>query len=74
MTKPTDQEVHSALRTIIRNGESKALNYCVNYAKAGLYMYEEVLRIQCLYVLNNMTHWIGEEAKEVRALLKAYTK
>lgn len=30
------------------------------------------LRVQVLYILNNISHWRGPEAKEVRAILKAY--
>ena len=73
-TKPTETQVHNALETKIRNAEAKALNWAVGYAVAGLGMHGEALRIQVLYVLNNMTHWRGEDAKQVRATLKAFTK
>ncbi len=33
----------------------------------------EALRVQCLYVLNNMSHWRGEIAKAVRQTLKTFT-
>ena len=68
----SEGEVYNALRKIIANKEAKALNYAVNYARAGLSMKGEELRIQCLYVLNNMTHWRGNEAKESRNILKNY--
>lgn len=70
----TEENVHNALKTIIKNQESKALNYCVNYAKAGLCLRGETLRVQCLYVLNNMVSWRGEEAKGVRLVLKEFVK
>jgi hypothetical protein len=66
--------VRNSLRILIANKDSKALNYAVNYAKAGLSMTGETLRVQCLYVLNNMTHWRGAVAKEVRSTLKNFTK
>jgi len=72
--KPTDTQVHEALQIILDNRTSKALNYAINYASLGTLMDGEELRIQCLYVLNNMTHWRGEDAKKVRQVLKAYTK
>ena len=68
-------EVHDALRKIVANQDAKALNYCVNYAKAGLYMsYIDELKTQVLYVLNNMTHWRGDDAKLVRTTLKQFVK
>uniref|UniRef100_A0A6M3JQZ8 Uncharacterized protein n=1 Tax=viral metagenome TaxID=1070528 RepID=A0A6M3JQZ8_9ZZZZ len=67
-------EVHQALRTIVKNKETKALNYCVNYALAGLHMVGHELKDQCLYVLCNMEHWRGEEAKKVRKVLKHFSQ
>jgi hypothetical protein len=67
-------EVHSALQKIVDNKDQKALNYCVNYARTGLGMTGHELYVQCLYVLNNMTHWRGDTAKEVRQTLKSFTK
>ena len=66
--------VKNSLRLIVANKEQKSLNYCVNYARAGLSMTGHELKVQCLYVLNNMTRWRGDVAKEVRATLKEYTK
>jgi len=70
----TEEKVHRALRAVVRNSNAKALNYAINYAKAGLHMTGETLRIKCIYVLGNMTHWRGEEATAVRKTLKKYTK
>lgn len=67
--------VYDALRKIVDNSNQPSLNWAINYAKAGLAMPEgEALRVQVLYVLNNITHWRGEGAKEVRTTLKAYAK
>ncbi len=72
--KPTDEQVHEALQIIVDNSTAKALNYAVNYADVGRRMSGKTLRIQCLYVLNNMTHWRGEDATKVRQVLRACTQ
>ena len=72
--KPTDEQVHDALKTIMDNQTSKALNYAVVYAAVGVHMIGEDLCLQCLYILSNMAHWRGEDATKVRQVLKAYTK
>ncbi len=69
------EEFHLACQNIVDNREAKALNYAVNYARYGLTvtsLYEA--KVQALYILNNMTHWRGEVAKETRAILKAIGK
>ena len=72
MEKNNEIAVRNALRLIVANQHKKALNYCVEYAYAGLHMTGENLRTQCIYVVLNMTHWRGEVAKEVRATLKKF--
>ena len=73
--KATTDQVYDAFRAIIKNQDSPALNYAVNYAKAGLKIYNDhTLKVQVLYVLNNITHWRGDEAKAVRATLKSFSK
>jgi hypothetical protein len=71
--KPSVTEVHEALRKIVENSGVRALNYAVNYAKYGLSVFNpDELKTQCLYVLNNMANWRGDEAKAVRITLKAF--
>ena len=70
----SESTVREALRTIVDNRHAKSLNYAINYAQAGITMTGEELRVQCLYVLNNMSHWRGEVAKAVRMTLKTFTK
>ena len=70
----TEKEVKEALQVIIDNRQAKALNYAVNYAREGLLLKGEALRVQVLYVLGNMTGWRGITAKEVRTVLKEFTK
>jgi len=74
MEKPSESRVKNSLRLIIANKEQKSLNYAVNYARAGLSMAGHELKVQCLYVLNNMSRWRGDVAKEVRQTLKDYSK
>ena len=72
---PSVENVKSALQKIVNNRDERALNYAVNYAIYGMTIQDaEELRVQCLYVLNNMSRWRGDVAKEVRQILKAYAK
>jgi hypothetical protein len=75
--------LRECFEAIIANKDAKALNYCVNYAQRGIEMIDRGdelwttpnnLRVQILYVLNNMTHWRGDLAKQVRASLKHHEK
>ena len=67
---------HEALQAIVDNKHEKSLNYAVNYAREGLNMdlVGDALYIQVLYVLNNMSRWRGDLAKEVRSTLKNHGK
>jgi len=68
-------QFHTACHDIIANADQKALNYAVNYAKYGLEIKELAeAKIQALYILNNITYWRGDLAKETRATLKAVAK
>jgi hypothetical protein len=51
-----------------------SLNYAVDYCLAAEKLSGEALRVQCLYILNNITHWRHPDAKEVRSHLKSFTK
>lgn len=64
---------NEACRAIIANANERALNYAVGYARAGYAMLagSDEARVQSLYILNNMSHWRGDTAKQVRAALKA---
>lgn len=65
------EKFKKACKSIIANRNAKALNYAVNYAIHGLTIKDEYeAEIQALYILNNITHWRGDLAKETRALLK----
>ena len=47
-----------------------SLNYAVNYCKAALDLKGHALDTQCLYILNNITHWRHPQAKDVRKVLR----
>ena len=69
-----------AMKLIVDNQEAPALNYAVNYVKAGLSMNEnsEEFRVQCLYLVGNISNWRStkafpipkEQIKEARQVLK----
>jgi hypothetical protein len=69
-----------AMKMIVDNQESPALNYAVNYAKAGLVMDENSheFKVQCLYIVSNIGNWRStkanpipkEQIKEARQALK----
>lgn len=64
-------EFQAACRAILAESNKPALNYAVGYARAGLEMTDpEEIRVQCLYILNNITGWRGEAAKETRGTFK----
>lgn len=68
--------VKEAIQVILSDTANygKSLNYAVNYAKAGLTMEGEELRVQCIYILCNLAYWRHSKAKEVRAVLKRASK
>ena len=60
-----------ACRNVIDHKNDLALNWCVNYAIAGLTMVgEDYIHCQALYVLSNMEDWTGDVADETKTLLK----
>ncbi len=74
--KPTEQQTKNAIRTILEDEKSykTSLNWAVNYCHYALSQSGEELKVQCLYILNNITRWRHPNAKDVRATLKAFTK
>ena len=53
----------------------KQVNYAVGYAETGRLMsYPDAIKVQALYILNNITSWRGDTAKAVRAALKEIAK
>lgn len=75
MEKMSEELVKQAIRKILADKKSypTSLNYAVNYCKYALEMSGQELKTQCLYILNNITHWRGEGNKEVRKMLKVWS-
>lgn len=49
--------------------------YAKSYAEAGLRLIDpKAMRIQAIYILNNMGHWRGDIATAVRLCLKELSK
>jgi len=66
--------VKDAIRIILSDTANFAgtLNYAVNYCRAALEMADGSvdLRVQCAYILNNLSRWRHPQAKAVRNVLK----
>ena len=71
---PSEEDVKQAIKGILSDKKSytKSLIYAIDYCRAGLYLSHEALRMQTLYILNNITHWRGTGNKEIRQLLKDF--
>lgn len=74
--RPTAEQVHAAIAKILADTASyeSSLNYAVNYCRYAGMMTGEMLRVQCLYILENIMSWRHADAKEVRAILRSYSK
>ena len=74
--KPTEKEVKAAIRVILSDRKSyqTSLNYAVGYCQHALHMTGSDLSVQVLYILNNISHWTCLGSKEVRKVLKDFTK
>lgn len=65
------EEFRNACRALLANKEKPALNYAVGYAREGLGLTDpEAVRVQCLYILNNMSGWRGDIATKCRITFK----
>ena len=71
-----EAKVKDAIKVILSDKRSytTSLNYAVDYCQVALSMTGEDLRVQCLYILNNIQKWRQPESKQVRETLKAFTK
>jgi len=65
---------HEAIEVILSDKKSypTSLNYAVGYCRAALILPLDShdLKVQCLYILNNIQKWRHPQAKEVRTVLK----
>lgn len=71
----SEEEVKEAIRTILDDKPSyqTSLNYAIGYCETGLKMTGRELRIQTLYILNNIIRWRHPKAQEVRTTLREFT-
>lgn len=70
-------KVRNAIRKILADTASypKSLNYAVEYCRYALHITDpHEMKVQCLYILGNITRWRHEDSKEVREILKKFTK
>lgn len=72
---PTLVDFHECCDIIIADQDAPALNWCVNYAKAGLVMTERrMVKTQAIYIVSNMDHWRGKDSGYVRGTLNKLIK
>ena len=77
-----DNLVKAALKAVMLETPSSGYSdYARTYAQAALNhpysggeMKNEELKVQLLYVLNNLQYWKGDRAKEVKAILRKAAK
>jgi hypothetical protein len=71
-----EQEVRDAIRFILSDTSNyaKSLNCAVGYCQIAMKQEGESLRVQCLYILNTITHWRNPKASAVRNVLKGFVK
>lgn len=80
MDKQKLEQFKADCRTILQ--DPKTDGYAKSYAQAGLQLegqfpeseLAEAVRVQCLYILNNLPTWRGDVARGVRARLKELSK
>lgn len=66
-------EFVSACKSVLVNCNDE---YAKSYAKGGIEQCftQEEMRVQCLYILNNMQYWRGAIAKSVRVDLRTMSR
>ena len=67
-----EAEVKEILKKILKLPDKGFNTYAKSYARAGLDMTGYELKIQILYILNNLIYWKGEGARTAKAYLKGY--
>jgi len=66
------EQADELFQVILKQDSSKGyMAYAQAYAKAGLGMEGDALRVQILYILNNLQHWRGKTAREVKKALRS---
>lgn len=65
-----EPDAEALFKTVLLQKPTGLMAYAHTYAKAGLGMKGEMLRVQIHYVLCNLGGWKGETARKVKADLK----
>ena len=63
-------ELGESENAIIISSEKNSGFIGIAHEKTGKMMVGKEMKVQLLYVLSNLSHWRGERAKEVKAVLK----
>jgi hypothetical protein len=66
-----DEAINAIIEAANKSGPNSMMHYAASYAEAGRGLTCSDWRVQCLYILNNLTGWRGDKAKEVKAFLRA---
>jgi len=71
-----DKQVKECLEKIMKQPSKGLMAYAQSYADAALKsnMSGNTLRVQLLYVLNNLSGWRGTEAKATKCILRSALK
>ena len=70
-----EKQVKEVLKQILLvESDTGFLPYAKGYSRKALSMTGEALRIQVIYVLNNLQYWRGKEARAAKKILKSFIK
>lgn len=72
--KMVEGEIHNLFNVVLLQKQEGYMSYAYTYAQAGLEMKGEKLRVQVLYVLNNLGGWRGEVARSTKVQLNKLMK
>lgn len=71
-TRPIS-DFHQACQDVIDLAKGQYAGYAQQYAKAGLRMGDRhAIKLQALYILTNLTHWQGQDARHAKAALRDF--
>lgn len=70
-----EKQVKEVLKQILLiESDTGFLPYAKGYSTKGLSLTGESLRIQVIYVLDNLQYWRGKEARAAKKILKSFIK
>jgi hypothetical protein len=66
------EKFYAACRVVLKSAKDP---YAKSYASAGLSLFgQRAIEVQCLYILNNLGSWRGEEARATKEVFRAISK